>query len=154
MKWIAGMLIVLEMGIFSHYGASEPKVTVEKLKQISTSKEPFASIDIIKTKLQFTGEEAIQPIALFSVDTELLASMKRGEVLTLRNIEHHLYQLEVKEKHYFRNSTSIRFQCLHSTKTCTASVEIGSTLTSMHLFTPQGIYEMETRNDVAYFYKK
>ena len=154
MKWIAGVLIALEMGVFSHYGASEPKVTVEKIKQVSTSRQPFGSIDILKAKLQFGGREATQPIALFSVDTELLASMKRGEVLVLKNIEHHLYQLEVKEKHYFKNSTTIRFQCLHSDKTCTASVEIGSTLTSMYLFTPQGTYEMEARNDVAYFYKK
>jgi hypothetical protein len=154
MKWIAGVLIALEMGVLSHYDASEYKKTDLKSSQIKELKQPFVSVDIVKAKLQFEGRRAMMPVALFSIDTEMLSSMKRGERLMLKNMDQHSYQLEVKEKHYFKNSIAIQFQCQTNESPCSAAVTIGSTHTYMLLHTSQGTYEMEARNDVAYFYKK
>jgi len=155
MKWIASMLIALEMGVFSHYGIAEPTVIVKKIKQIKTSnKEPFTAIDTFGEKLQRGSKGAAKPAALFAIDEELLTSMKRGEVLTLNAIEYHTYRLKIKEKHYFKNHITMQMQCLQDGSPCTASVTIGSTLTSMHLVTPWGVYEMEASHDIAFFYKE
>ena len=155
MKWVASMLISLGMGVFSHYGIAKPIVMAKKIKQIKTSnKEPFAALDIFKEKLRSRSKGVVTPIALFMIDEELLADMKQGEVLTLNAIEQRIYRLRITEKHYFKNRITLQMQCLQDSSSCTASVTIGSTLTSMHLATPQGIYEMESNSDIAYFYKQ
>ena len=153
MKWIAGILIALEMGVFSHYGAEEPKKTAS-IPQIQASKEVFENIDIVKAKLAFEGRRAVKPVALFHIDTELISSMRKGEVIPLKDIEAHTFLLKVKAKHYFRNSIVIRFQCQVAENPCSAAITIGSTHTYMLLHTLYGTYEMEARNDVAYFYKQ
>ncbi len=155
MKWIAGILIALEMGVFSHYGVAEPTVMPKEIKQAKATRgEPFVALGTLKEKVQDRDKGYTEPVALFAIDEELLSGMKRGEILTLNGIEHHTYRLKIREKHYFKNHITIQMQCLQESSPCTASVTIGSTLTSMHLVTLQGVYEMESNHDIAYFYKQ
>ena len=153
MKWIAGILLTLEMGFFSHYGASEHQNTASEIKQNITLKQPFGFLDIVKAKLPFQENATTRPVAMFTIDAERLSAMKRGEVFILENMEYHTYRLKVKEKHYFRNYTTLDFKCLQHTRACAASVRIGSTQTFMRLQTSHDIYEMEAKDDIAYFYR-
>ena len=156
MQRIATILIALEMGMLSYVAVSATGFTTQtqRIHKTPQIKRPFVKLDRDKARDLFINETKAHMIESYMIDTEMLSSLSRGDICMIEGLEKHSYLLRLTQKHYFKNSISLRFECLLKQHPCHAAITIGTTNTYMLLHTVQEEYEMEARNDVAYFYTK
>ncbi|NKQ40222.1 MAG: hypothetical protein HF962_01460 [Sulfurovum sp.] len=152
MKWTAGISILLNLGVSTHCFASERNYIVPNIRTFEKTTEVFREMDGSKTKFVFENYRSMQPIAILKIDADQIASMHRGNILKITHLSDKEYLLRVEEKHYFKDSITIRYKCQNISSECNATATVGTTNTSMTIQTPENRYEMEARNDVAYFY--
>ena len=154
MKWVAGILMLLVVGLFSQYQASQPQEVVFDINITKHKQKVFVPLYTKNIKQPSTTRTHGVPVGIFKIDTERLTSLQKGDKVLLDSISGHLYTLTMTRKHYFKSYTEIYFRHTDQGQQFEAMATINQTNAFMVLYTAQGIYEMEAKNDIAYFYKR
>ncbi len=140
MNYIVAIAVLLTLGTITVLDAADNKTILHKINNPKSS--------TVTDNRYINGT-----VAAFRADIDSISDMKKGGLLVLDHLDGIKYRLMVVNKQYFKNRIMIDFQCKEMDIECKASMTINLTDTTMYLFSSKASYEMEARNDIAYFYR-
>jgi len=113
----------------------------------------FETLSIEEAKLTTLPRNNVEPISAISITNHALSSLKAKDTLTLTDIEGDDYPLTIRSVRTYNDGTVTTTgvysdEGLNYTTTIT---QAGGT-SYITLSTPNGLYEIETSNDVGYVY--
>ncbi len=134
---------------------TEQKEEKKTLQKESSYQEAllFEPLTLEEAKLTTLPRANVEPLMAVTITNHALASLNKGDTLTLTDIEGYDYPLTIRSVTTYDDGT-ISTTGVYSDE----GIDYTTTITQakgtsyITLSTPRGIYEIETKNDVGYVY--
>lgn len=123
-------------------------------KDTSSAHLLYTTVSPQEALLHTPQKRDIEPVAAIALNTELFGKVRKGDILSLPDIEGLDYTLTVVGMQTFKNgATSLRAQYQDEGVTYTTTITHSDKETFITLSTSQGLYEIEAETDTGYIYR-
>jgi len=126
---------------------------IEKISS-NVSKVLYKTLSIEEAQLSTKQKRGVKALSAFRLNTDIFTNIKKGDTVTIPDIEGLDYTLVIKDVQTYKNgSTSTTAQYEDEGVLYTTTITHSLRETFITLATPKGVYEMETERAIGYVYK-